>query len=162
MTKRLKAAGQFEFHPGVGRAGPDLPHHPDAVHVAGDQVAAQAVAQPDGPFQVYPVPHLFQGESRAGQGLGGHLEAGPGRVNRHHREAGPGHGHRLPQGELPGGKRGLDRQPEAPGHGGQTDQLANAFHQPGEHGLSYPLLPSCAPTGHLSRIAGESHVSALA
>ena len=121
MTKRLRGRRQLEFHPDMGRAGPEFPHHPDAVHVAGDQMAAQAVPQPEGPLQVYPVPHLFQRESRAGHGLGRDLEAGPGRLQRHHREAGPGHGHRLPQGEIRGGKRGLDRQPEAPGHGGQAD-----------------------------------------
>ena len=45
-----QGAGHFEGEPDMRRARPARLNHPDAVHVAGDQVPAQAVSQPEGSF----------------------------------------------------------------------------------------------------------------
>ena len=117
MTKRLRAAGSSNFiwvwaGPGlISRTTPTPSTWPVTRWPPRRSPILKALSK----FTRSPT--FFKGKVVQARVSGDTSKLARGGIEGHHREAGPGDGHRLPQGELRGGKRGLDREPETLGHG---------------------------------------------
>ena len=113
MTKRLRAAGQLELHwiwAGPGRSSRTTPT-PSTWPVTRWPPRRSPSLRALSKFTRSPT--FFKGKVVRARVSGDTSKLARGGLERHHRQAGPGHGHRLPQGQFPGGKRGLDREPQA-------------------------------------------------
>ncbi len=92
--KRARSGGDGDHDPVRARLRRDGHHAPLPVHVAGDEVPAQFVADPQRALQVHPAAHGPAAEPGLRQRLAGHVHREPVRPDLDRRQAAAGAGDR--------------------------------------------------------------------
>ena len=108
----------------------------DAIDMAGQEMATQAVAHTQTPFQIDLRADDQVAEGSLGQALRGDREARHRALEGLHGHARPGQADRVAEAGVGGQWAQIDAEPQSLGLGGDLTDLPQALHQAREHGLT--------------------------